>query len=97
MRMQKIRHEEQGFTLIELLIVVLSSINSSAWKGSSANFALAASQEVRRYEERGATTDEKRPGCNSPGPRRRLRNGAVYEFLTLILRSRAKYRRWRSP
>jgi hypothetical protein len=43
-RMEELRKtNEGGFTLIELLAVVLSSINSSAWKGYSANFALAAS------------------------------------------------------
>jgi hypothetical protein len=56
------------------------------------NFAITEFYEVRRDEERGALTDEKRPWLSHPGPRRRLRNGALYEFLTLILRSRAKYR-----
>ena len=51
------------------------------------NFVLTEFSEVRRDEERGATTDEKRAGCTSPGPRRRLRNDVPYEFLTLILRS----------
>jgi len=61
----------------------------------NANFAKTEFSEVRRDEERGAKGDEKRPGLLHSGPRCRLRNGVLY--LTLILSSRSKYRRWRLP
>jgi hypothetical protein len=72
-------------------------IHSSAWNKNSANFAFKEFPEVGQDEERGATKDKKRPRLLHPGPRRCLRNGALYEVLILILRSRAKYSRWRSP
>jgi hypothetical protein len=54
------------------------SIHRSAWKESSRKFA-GTRNEAGRLTRRG-------PGLLRSGPRCRLRKGALYEFLALILR-----------